>query len=108
MNSVAPTLSTPPARPLRLVVLISGRGSNLGALLRAIEAGNLHAEVVAVLSNRVDAKGLELARSRGIPTEALSHSTFNTREEFDNKLAERIATYAPDLTVLAGFMRLLS
>lgn len=88
----------------RLVILISGRGSNMEALLRA----GLPARVMAVISNVADAKGLEIARGLGVPTEVIDHRGFPSRERFDAELARRVQAYAPDLVVLAGFMRILS
>lgn len=87
-----------------IVILISGRGSNLGAILRA----GLPARVAAVISNRADAAGLTLAREAAIPTAVLDHRGFATREQFDAALAELIDRHGPDLVVLAGFMRVLS
>ncbi len=94
--------------PLRLVVLISGRGSNLEALLKAIAAQKVNAQVAAIISNKESAKGLQLARHYGLPSHILSHQDFYTREAFDTKLAETIDQYTPDLVVLAGFMRILT
>jgi phosphoribosylglycinamide formyltransferase-1 len=85
-----------------LVVLISGRGSNLRSL---VEAG---LPVAAVISNRADAAGLEFARARGIPATVLEHRGFATREAFDEALARAIDRYAPRLVALAGFMRVLT
>lgn len=93
---------------MRLVVLISGRGSNLEALLNAIGTGVLHASIVAVISNRADALGLTLATARNIPTHTLSHRDFDSRETFDAALATQITAYTPDLIILAGFMRVLT
>ncbi len=92
---------------MRLVVLISGRGSNLAALLSAAAAGTLPARVVGVLANCADAPGLETASAAGVPTRALDHRLFADREAFDTALAEAIDGFAPDLVVLAGFMRIL-
>lgn len=89
---------------MKLVVLISGRGSNLRALLDA----NLPAAVVAVLSNRESAAGLQLACERGIPTRAIAHTAFASRAEFDQAMMQEIDGYAPDLVVLAGYMRILT
>jgi phosphoribosylglycinamide formyltransferase 1 len=88
----------------RIAVLISGRGSNLAAMLRNDCAG----DVVVVGSNKADAKGLELAREAGIETFALSHKDFASRENFDTALLEKLNTYRIDLLVLAGFMRILT
>jgi phosphoribosylglycinamide formyltransferase 1 len=92
----------------RIVVLISGRGSNLAAILRQQQAGTLGGQVVAVLSNRADAAGLQHAAQHGVPAEVLEHRGFGGRAAFDTALAERIEAYRPDLVVLAGFMRILS
>ncbi len=94
--------------PLKLVVLISGSGSNLQAIIDAIEHGGLNARIMAVVSNRPDAYGLERARRHGIATVALDHTTFASRELFDQALADSIDRYQPDLLVLAGYMRILS
>jgi phosphoribosylglycinamide formyltransferase-1 len=84
-----------------IVALISGRGSNLQALL---DAG---LPVSAVLSNRGDAKGLELARARGLPTSVVEHAVFPSRDAFETALASEIERFAPRLVLLAGFMRVL-
>ncbi len=86
-----------------IVILISGRGSNMEAI---VEAG-LPATVAAVISNRPDAAGLAIAAARGIPAETVDHRQFPSREAFDAQLADRIDAYRPDLVVLAGFMRVL-
>ena len=88
----------------RIAVLISGRGSNLAAMLRNDCGG----DVVVVGSNKVDAKGLELAREAGIETFALNHNAFDSREAFDAALLETLNSYRIDLLVLAGFMRILT
>ena len=93
---------------LRVVVLISGSGSNLQALIDGMQAGTLPIEIVAVVSNREDAYGLERARNVNIVAHALSHTSFNSRDEFDHSLAELIQPFEPDLIVLAGFMRILT
>ena len=87
-----------------IVILISGRGSNLGALLNAA----IPAHFAAVISNRPDASGLQIASAHGIPTASLDHKAFSSRENFDTALAAEIDKYAPDLVVLAGFMRVLT
>ena len=92
----------------RIAVLISGQGSNLDAIVRASEAQDWPGRVVAVLSNRADARGLEFARSRGIATEVVDHKAYPDRAAFDAALAERLDGHAPDLVVLAGFMRILT
>jgi phosphoribosylglycinamide formyltransferase-1 len=90
---------------LPLVVLISGRGSNLKAI---IDAADPLIEIRAVISNRADAKGLLYAQQAGIPTEILDHTPFKTRLEFDQTLQACIDHYQPGLVALAGFMRLLT
>lgn len=96
------------AKPFRLVVLVSGSGSNLQAFIDRVADGSLPATIAAVISNRADAFGLERARRAGIPAETLDHKAFPDREAFDRALAARIDAYAPDVVVLAGFMRILS
>jgi len=95
-----------------LVILISGTGSNMAAILRAAEredwAGRLGARVAAVVSNRADAKGLQTAREAGIATAVVDHRGFASREAFDTALAAEIDRHAPTLVVLAGFMRILT
>jgi len=92
----------------KIVVLISGNGTNLQTIIDQISAGEIDAEIAAVISNRADAYGLERARQTGIATEVLEHGDFETRETFDQSLAELIDGYQPDLVALAGFMRILS
>ena len=87
----------------RLVILISGRGSNMQALLQA----RLPATVSAVVSSNPQAAGLELARQRGVPTATVDHHDYPDRDAFDRALAAQIDRHAPDLVVLAGFMRIL-
>ena len=92
----------------KIVILISGRGSNMEALIRARDAGELPVTIAAVISNRPDAAGLETAAKAGIVTHYIDHKAFAGREAFDAALAECIDGFAPDLVVLAGFMRILS
>lgn len=92
----------------RIVILLSGRGSNMQAIVERCASEAWPAEVVAVLSNKAEASGLAWAAERGVPTAALDHQDFATREAFDTALAGLIDTYQPDLVVLAGFMRILS
>lgn len=94
--------------PCNVVVLLSGTGSNLQALIDSTQAGDNPARISAVISNRTDAYGLERARNAGIPTQVLDHSGFEGREAFDAALIELIDQYQPQLVVLAGFMRILS
>ncbi|MDD2741422.1 MAG: phosphoribosylglycinamide formyltransferase [Rhodocyclaceae bacterium] len=91
-----------------IVILISGRGSNMEALIAARDAGNLPVNIAAVISNRPDAQGLEIAAKAGIATHFIDHKAFAGREAFDAALAECIDQFAPDLVVLAGFMRILT
>lgn len=88
----------------RIVILISGRGSNMQAVLDA----KLDATVAAVISNNPAAGGLEIARSRGVETVVVNHREYPDRASFDLVLGDRIASYQPDLIVLAGFMRILT
>ena len=92
----------------RIVILISGRGSNMQAIVERCGAESWPANVVAVISNRADASGLAWAAERGIATQALDHKAFADRAAFDAALAQCIDAYAPDLVVLAGFMRILT
>ncbi len=87
----------------KLLILISGRGSNMEALL----AANLPAQFVAVIANRPDAAGLDTARQAGIPAQCIDHRAFANRDAFDDALKQAIDAYAPDLVILAGFMRVL-
>ena len=98
-------MSTP---SLDIVVLISGSGSNLQAIIDAVDTGKLHANIKAVISNRPNVKGLERAQSAGIPAITLDHTQFASREAFDQQLIQEIEQYQPELIILAGFMRILS
>ena len=91
----------------RIVILISGRGSNMEAIVQACAEQAWPAQVVAVLANRPGAGGLQFAAARGIATAVVDHKAFSTREEFDTALADAIDAFAPDLLLLAGFMRIL-
>jgi phosphoribosylglycinamide formyltransferase-1 len=88
----------------KVVILISGRGSNMQALLEA----TLPCEIVAVISNRADAGGLDIAKQHSIPTAVVAHKDYADRNLFDAALSKVIDSYAPDLIVLAGFMRILT
>ena len=94
--------------PTRLVVLISGSGSNLQAIIDACQSGYINAEVAAVISNKADAYGLTRAKHAGIATQVLDHKQFASREEYDVALGQLISDFTPDLVVLAGFMRILT
>jgi phosphoribosylglycinamide formyltransferase-1 len=91
-----------------IVILISGRGSNMEAVVRAAESQGWPARIAAVISNKPEAGGLAFAGARGIPTAVVANKAFATRAEFDAKLQETIDGFAPDLVVLAGFMRILT
>ncbi len=92
----------------RIVILVSGRGSNLQAIAQRCAAEGWPARVVAAISNRPGAEGLEFAASQGIATSTVDHRQYASREDFDGELARVIDAFAPDLVVLAGFMRILS
>lgn len=92
----------------RLVVLISGRGSNLGAILARRQQESWPVEVSCVVSNRAGAAGLALAAEQNIPTRVLDHQQFADRKAFDRALGDQIEQHTPDLVVLAGFMRILT
>ena len=92
----------------KIVVLLSGEGSNLQAIIDQIEAGTVKAEISAVISNRADANGLNRAEKSGIPAVVLEHTHFADRVGFDQSLAQIIESFKPDLIVLAGFMRILT
>jgi len=91
-----------------LVILISGRGSNMRAIVETASVEQWPARIAAVISNRPDSAGLEWARSRGIATQVVNHKDFPSREAFDTALAEVIDGYRPDAVALAGFMRVLT
>ena len=91
----------------RITILISGRGSNMAALIDAANAGTIDGAVTQVISNRPDAGGLAYAHRNGIATSVVDHRAFASRAEFDAALAEAIDASEPDLIVLAGFMRIL-
>jgi phosphoribosylglycinamide formyltransferase-1 len=90
-----------------IVILVSGRGSNMEAIACACEAERWDARITAVLSNRADAAGLVFARGRGIAAEVVDHRAFASRDAFDAALADRIERHAADVVALAGFMRIL-
>ena len=92
----------------RIAILISGRGSNMEAIVRACATEGWNARVAAVVSNRADAPGLEFARQHGIATAVVDHTAFDSREAFDAELAKVLDGFAPDVVALAGFMRILT
>ena len=91
----------------RIVLLISGRGSNMEAIVQRCAAEGWPAQVVAVISNRPQAKGLEFAQAHGIATAVVDHKQYPMRSDFDAALAAAIDAHAPDVVALAGFMRVL-
>jgi phosphoribosylglycinamide formyltransferase-1 len=91
-----------------IVILLSGRGSNMEAIVRACAAEGWDARIAAVLSNRADAPGLAYAQARGIAAATVDHRLYATREAFDAELARTIEAHAPDVLALAGFMRILT
>lgn len=93
---------------LRVAILISGRGSNMAALLDAAADDSFPAEIVAVISNRPLAGGLTVAAQAGVPTAVVDHKAYPSREAFDAELDRVIRAFAPDVVCLAGFMRLLT
>lgn len=92
----------------KIAILISGRGSNMASLLRLREDSDFQGKFALVLSNRPDAKGLEVAAQAGISTVALDHKAFPDRESFDKAMNDVLANHGIDLVILAGFMRILS
>lgn len=92
----------------KIVILISGRGSNMQAIVEAAKAEQWPLQIAAVISNRADAAGLEYAAGQGIPTAVVASKEFPTRAAFDAALGGKIDEFAPDLLVLAGFMRILT
>lgn len=91
-----------------IVILISGRGSNMEAVVRAAKAEQWPARIAAVISNRADAAGLAFAAAQGIPTAVVVSKDFAIRADFDAQLQQVIDSFAPDVVVLAGFMRILT
>ena len=95
-------------RQVTIGVLISGGGTNLQAIIDAIESKKLDAKIAVVLSNRADAYGLVRAKNHGIATEVLDHKAFPAREDYDQAVVDILRGHGVELVVLAGFMRLLS
>jgi len=93
---------------LPIVVLISGSGSNLQAIIDAIDNQQLNVEICAVISNRPGVKGLERAKAAGIPAKVLDHNDYDDRDSFDHELQTLIDSFQPELVILAGFMRILT
>ncbi|MEP3246083.1 MAG: phosphoribosylglycinamide formyltransferase [Sneathiella sp.] len=93
---------------MKVAVLISSRGSNMQALVRACQEDGFPAEITAVISNNPEAAGLDFAKSHDIPTKVINHRDYETREEFDAAISEYLESKQIDLICLAGFMRLLT
>ena len=93
---------------LKVGVLISGRGSNMAALIKAAQAADYPAEIACVISNKADAGGLKIAADAGIPTAVISHRGYADRESFDRDVSAALEKHGVELVVLAGFMRILS
>ncbi|WMN60332.1 phosphoribosylglycinamide formyltransferase [Pseudoalteromonas xiamenensis] len=94
--------------PIRIVVLISGSGSNLQAIIDGCKSGQINGSIAAVISNKADAYGLTRAKQADIHSEVLDHKAFASRDAYDSALADVINQFSPDLVVLAGFMRILT
>jgi phosphoribosylglycinamide formyltransferase 1 len=92
----------------KIVILISGRGTNMQAIVRAAKEENWSAQISAIISNREDAEGLTFAAQNGIECVVVSSKNYTSREAFDTVLQQKIDAFAPDLVVLAGFMRILT
>jgi len=91
----------------RVVILFSGSGTNLSNIIETLHKTK-KIDIVVAISNRADAKGIQIAKNAGINVEIIEHTNFTSREEFDTSLVKTIQSYSPDLTVLAGFMRILT
>lgn len=96
------------ASPGRILVVISGSGSNLQAIIDACVGGGIRGEICTVISNNPDVFGLERAEKAGISSAVLNHRDFDSRESYDQSLADLIDSHDPDVVVLAGFMRILT
>ncbi len=97
-----------PVTPLPIVVLVSGSGSNLQAIIDQIEDKTLNAKICAVISNQPTAYGLERAKKANIPIQIIDHKLYDSRESFDTELTQCIEQFQPELIILAGFMRILT
>jgi phosphoribosylglycinamide formyltransferase-1 len=95
-------------KKIKIAILISGRGSNMQALVDACEKSDFPAEVVLVLANKIDAQGLKFAQEKKIKTAFVNHREFSSRQEFDKKVSAKIEKSGAKIVCLAGFMRLLS
>lgn len=92
----------------KIVVLVSGNGTNLQAIIDACQSNQINGKVVAVISNQPNVYSLIRAKQANIPSHVINHKAFNSREEFDDKVQQQIDCYQPDLIVLAGYMRILT
>lgn len=92
----------------KIVVLVSGNGTNLQAIIDACQSNQINGKVVAVISNQPNVYSLIRAKQANIPNHVINHKAFNSREEFDDKVQQQIDCYQPDLIVLAGYMRILT
>lgn len=92
----------------KIVILISGSGSNMLSIVESVKTQQIDAEIAAVISNKADAKGIEKAQQQNIATEIVEHTKFSSQSDFEQALSQHIDEYEPDLIVLAGFMRILS
>jgi len=101
-------MQTAPSSPASIVVLISGSGSNLQAIIDGVESGTISGQLTAVISNKSDVKGLERATKHGIDNYVLDHTEHADRESYDQALKTLIDQHNPDLIILAGFMRILT
>jgi len=95
-------------KPLSIVVLISGSGSNMQAIIDYLAREKISAKIKAVISNKADALGLQRAKKAGILTTVIEHTDFQSREDFDQAMMQSIDSYQPELIILAGFMRILT
>ena len=91
----------------KLGILISGRGSNLSAIIKSIELGDLNAEISVVISNKPDAKGLDVANAHGIDTKSFKPVDYDNRDDYENDVIQCLELYNVDLVVLAGYMKLV-
>ena len=101
-------MSGPATPPIPVVILISGRGSNLHAIIEAVRQNELPIDIRAVISNRPAAAGLHYAAEAGLTTDVIDHTEFTDRAAFDKALQARIDASQPELVILAGFMRILT
>jgi phosphoribosylglycinamide formyltransferase-1 len=95
-------------KPVSIVALISGGGTNLQAIIDASVKGDFNGQIKAVISNRADAYGLQRAEAASIPTEVVDHTSHEDRTSFDRELKRCVSRYHPDLIIMAGFMRILT